>query len=518
MGIRLTVQWLTQQTTALPKTQAFAPSAQGSFFGASTQGGYSMLTLDQTPTSSEMSGITRVAGTVKVRIFPAFDNLMLRQLYLIEAVGEYGRMRSANRALIQPKSFAYYGIIYDEPITAAWTAGLTSLSGPVHLNMRKPGTETVDPTALQNIYWNNTNPIFLHNQPDYLTIAGTKDQIAWRGAGGTIQTPAEANWPSIAVAGVEPTYNVPMIRFPSTAVPVADAVLGAVAAPTGVGVTLPNSGVTATGGIYVLGNVQNLTLSTGGAGDTQQIATIDQTTTLAKLRSVVTIDRAANTTRLQVSTAPLTSTTYVSVSDVTLSGATNGALFVNGNIGDTSTGTGGLSGTIANNVMSGSTLRTRSALTIATPPDKTVQLVGGVVCKNLVTGGDATNPQSTATATNATSGTFGLVAGNVTIVRQDKAGRELGEVGLHGALLSMGEFSVVDYATRPAGNFRFIGSYAVRKQNPMGTFNTATMTRISGFNTARTYDSRLADSPPPAFPDTNDYKVLSYQADMPVMP
>lgn len=518
MGIRLTVQWMTQQTTPFPRTRAFAPSAHSNFFGATTAGNYSVLALDQTPTSTEMPNLTRVVGKVRVRIFPAFDNLMLRQLFLIESIGEYGRMQSANRALVQPKSFAYYGIIYDEPITAAWTAGLTRLSGPVHLNMRKPNTETVDPTASQNIYWNSTDPIFLHNQPDYLTVSGTKDQVAWRGAGGTIQTPGEANWPSIAVAGTEPTYNVPMIRFPGTALPVEEASLSSVAAPLVTGALIPSNGISTTGGIYIQGDVQNLILSTAGSGDTQQIATIEQTTLLLKQRTIITIDRASGTTRMQVLTAPLNSTTYTPLSDTTASGVTNGTLYVNGNIGNTSNGIGGLSGTIANNVVQGNKLRARSALTIATPWNKTVQIAGGIIYENLKTGGDADNPQSTATAATATSGTLGLVAGNVTILRHDRAGRELLEVGLHAALLTMGEFRVVNYDTRPSGNFRFIGSYAVRKQSAMGTFNTTTMARISGFNTTRTYDSRLAESPPPAFPETNDYKVLSYQTDMPIMP
>ena len=52
----------------------------------------------------------------------------------------------------------------------------------------------------------------------------------------------------------------------------------------------------------------------------------------------------------------------------------------------------------------------------------------------------------------------------------------------------------------------------------MGTFNTATMTRVAGFNTNRTYDPRLADNPPPTFPETNDFRVVSYQKDVAPLP
>lgn len=52
----------------------------------------------------------------------------------------------------------------------------------------------------------------------------------------------------------------------------------------------------------------------------------------------------------------------------------------------------------------------------------------------------------------------------------------------------------------------------------MGTFNTTTMTRISGFNTFRNYNPDLGENPPPTFPDTNDFRVVSYQADVRPLP
>ena len=44
------------------------------------------------------------------------------------------------------------------------------------------------------------------------------------------------------------------------------------------------------------------------------------------------------------------------------------------------------------------------------------------------------------------------------------------------------------------------------------------MTRVSGFDTNRTYDPCLADNPPPPFPETNDFRVVSYQKDVAPLP
>ncbi len=510
-GVRMTVQWLNQQTTALPTNRAFAPSQQSTFFGATTEAGFSVLILDQTPPTTEMAGVPPVRGTVRVRILPAFDNARLRQLWLIESVGEYGQQRSFNRALVRPKSFAYYGIVYDEPITVNWVAGLTSLSGPVHLNMRLAGTQSVDPAARQNIYWNDTNPIFLSPQPDYFTISGTSDQLLWRRAGGALQRPTEADWPSIAEAGVEPTYSTPLLTLPTTAVSTHDAALGGAAAPVAPSVLIPDDGASTTGGIYVQGSVKKLTLGTGGTGDTQQLVTVEQRVGTEEVRTVITLDRLANQTTWQRLTAPVGTTTYTLKEQKVLTGITNGTIYVEGDIN-------GLSGTIANSVMSGGNVARQSALTLATPSDRTVQVNGGVVYKNLVTGGDSTNPTSTAIAGLPASGSFGLVVGSLIYPEQDGAGRPLTQIGLHGAVLAMGETRAVAYNTRPAGDFHFLGSYIVRKQGAMGTFSTTLMTQTTGFHTTRTYDPRLAEAPPPTFPDTNDYKILSYQADVSPLP
>ena len=228
-GLRITMQWLSDQSGELPKTKAFAPSEAGTaFFGAALSGGYNVLTIAQTPDSESFRS---VSGTVRVRIFPAYDSVALRYLYLIESVGEYGGQRCVNHALVQPKSFGYYGIVYDEPLTANIVAGLSKLSGPVHMNMRKAGTNAVDPAARVNLYWNKINQIFTHDQSDFLTISGNKDQMNWYIAGGGLQLPGLLDWPFITAAGVEPTYSAPLINLPTTAVSTSDAALNGAAAP-----------------------------------------------------------------------------------------------------------------------------------------------------------------------------------------------------------------------------------------------------------------------------------------------
>jgi hypothetical protein len=511
-GLRITMQWLSEQTVELPKTKAFAPSQVGTaFFGASLDSGYNVLTLGQTPGGSSF---TSVNGTIRVRVFPAYDSVALRYLYMVESIGEYGSQRCVNHALIQPKSFGYYGIVWDEPLTSNFVAGLTKLSGPVHMNMRKSGTSSVDATARANFYWNKTNLIFTHDQSDYLTVSGNKDQVVWYIAGGGLQLPGLLDWPFITNAGVEPTYSVPMINFPTTAISTSEAALNGSAAPAAGAVAVPNDNTKVTGGIYVNGDVKTLALEASG---TTQGITIVQAAGAGENKTVLTLDRAGGQTRVQRYSRATLAAAFVLSEDKTYVGATNGTLYVNGNIGDTTTKTGGLYGTVANSVMSGSSVLTRGALTIATPPDKTTQLCGGVAYKNLA-GGDAANPTSAATATLSDSGTFGLVTGDLSIVTKDLLNRSLNEVALQGAILAMSQIGTVSYDSRPSGNFNFLGSYVTRRQGAMGTFNTATMTRISGFNTNRTYDPRLADNPPPTFPETNDFRVVSYQKDVAPLP
>ena len=513
-GLRITMQWLSEQTVELPKMKAFAPSQAGSaFFGAGVDGGYNVLTLKQTPNET---AFTAVNGTIRVRVFPAYDSVALRYLYLVESVGEYGGQRCVNHALVQPKSFGYYGIVYDEPLYVNIVAGLSRLSGPVHMNMRKAGTNTVDPAARLNLHWNKINQIFTHDQSDYLTVSGNKDQFNWYIAGGGLQFPGALDWSFIAAAGVEPTYSAPLINLPATAVSTSDAALGGSPAPAA-GVTVPNDNTRVTGGIYVSGDVKTLALDTGGTGDTTQGITIVQAAGAGENKTVVTLDRAGGQTRVQRYARATLAAAFTLSEDKSYAGATNGTLYVNGNIGDTATKTGGLYGTLANNVLSGSSILTRGALTIATPPGKATQLCGGVVYKNL-SGGDAANPTSGATAATAATGTFGLVTGDLSIVMKDALNRPLNQADLQGAILAMGQIGAVSYDTRPPGNFNFLGSYVTRRQGAMGTFNTATMTRVSGFNTNRTYDPRLADNPPPTFPETNDFRVVSYQKDVAPLP
>ena len=92
------------------------------------------------------------------------------------------------------------------------------------------------------------------------------------------------------------------------------------------------------------------------------------------------------------------------------------------------------------------------------------------------------------------------------------------EVGLHGAILTPGGVHVQDYSRRAVGNFRHLGSYTVGSQDITGVFNSSSTTLVAGLMERHTYDARLGDNPPPTFPETNEYQIISYQVDIPPLP
>jgi len=63
----------------------------------------------------------------------------------------------------------------------------------------------------------------------------------------------------------------------------------------------------------------------------------------------------------------------------------------------------------------------------------------------------------------------------------------------------------------PRGDLTVFGGIIQKERGPVGTFNGATGTKISGYSKKYTYDTRLLDSPPPFVPTTGDYITLSWE-------
>jgi hypothetical protein len=524
-GVRITYAWFQRQDTVNSANLPFAPSELGTdFYGTAVVGGYNVLPLSQAPDPSENPNGRSKNSQVRVRIYPGNDPGTNQRVFAIQAIGEYGSVSYTSRLVIRPKGFAEYGIFYDEPLdNFVWMAGRHVFSGPVHLNMRLPGTDTVDATALHTIVWNTTNLLFTHPGVDYFTCAAAPEQIEWLQGMVTPQIPTTSDWPSVAASGTAPRFNVPLIPFPQDSTSLQATALGGGSAPSAPSVLVPSASGVAVGGIYVAGSVSRIELGTAGTDNINQLLTFFQTDGTTSWRTVVTLDRVASQTRVERYTTPSGAAESLTTTE-SYSGITNGLVYVDGDIGDTATQTGGLSGVVANNA-SPSVL---SLLTIATPASRTTQLSGGVVYQRLASGSSA-NPESGATQADSLCGVFALITGRMWVVDLDRDGAPIDNLTFHGALLAMDSTGGTPSAgctrfnTRTSGIYRHLGAMVLKKDGPFGQFTydptTGALLAEYGFNRQRLYDTRLLELAPAFFPVANrTYQVVSFQSDVTALP
>ncbi len=522
-GVRITHSWFQYQDTVNDIDIPFAPSTVGNdFYGASVQSGYNVIELSQAPTSVENSLSLAKPSRMRIRIYPGSDPGTGGKIFVIQSIGECGTMQHTSRLVIRPKSFVEYGLFYDEPLSNfVWMAGTHVFTGPVHMNMRAPGTNTVDTTATHRIIWNTTNPLFTFAGTNYFTCAGAPSQINWWKGLITPQTPVGSDWAAIATAGTPPQFNVPVIPFPQSTSSMKSSALSGATAPSAPGVLIPHSTATL-GGIYIAGSVTGMALSTSGSNNINQILTFSQTSGMETLRSVITINRESTTTRLQTYTK--TNGTETLTLDETYNGITNGLVYVDGDIGNTTTLTGGLSGVVANSA----SVDTPSFMTIATPTECTIQFNGSVSYQRLVNGGTSANPLSTATQADSRCGVLGIIMGRQRVVDNDSSGATIQDISLHGALMALNadggtpSTSVTNYKTRPGGKCYLLGAVAIKKDGAFGYFtydNAGNIVSQNGFNRQRLYDLRFTDIAPPFFPVApRTYHILSYQSGVTALP
>jgi hypothetical protein len=254
--------------------------------------------------------------------------------------------------------------------------------------------------------------------------------------------------------------------------------------PTTTGVTVPNAGGLATGGIYINGD-STVTFSDTTEG-WQRIVIVQGTTT-----TTITVKLGSNQT---VITRGTTTTT--------LTGAPNGAIYSTGNITS-------LSGTIADSIVTNGVITQRNAYTIATDVvnDKGVTITGNL---RYETAPDKTKDWND--PVNLRSAALGVVARDITIGSAAPS-----NLTLHGVMLAGGRntadgsFSVTGYNTRAGGTLNLVGGLIQKMRGPVGTFNPSTGTTTAGYAKNYVYDRRMAVNPPPYFPTTGTYERLSFK-------
>jgi hypothetical protein len=521
-GIQMAYQWLTEQGEPPNDVKAFAPSQSDlgvGFFGATSAGGYDNYTV---------TNGTYGNGTVQVRFYPQKSNgTQNRKAFLIESIGIFNGRKQIYHAVVQQETFAKFAYFLDTAPTTWWVTGATVFNGPVHINgLKTDGSGTLDPAATIKIGWRSwwDDPVFRYPGDEAFTTSLPDSQIVWKEMSSrTLVDPAYyGRWMDVLAINKAPKTNAPIIHMPSNNTVQENGALGGITAPTAKGTTVPNDGSKTVGGVYVEGDVTKINLKVAGAGDTTQIVEIFQNDSVTgdKTRTTVTLDRVGNQTTIQRDVD--SGTGWTSLGSSTYADVTNGAIYVNGNIGVVGPpAVGGLSGIVANAVMSGTTVLKNSSLNIITPADKTCNLSGGIVYANLLdSNANPNNPIASATAGTNQSGVMGIVAGHIQVLENDAGGTPITDLSIHATVFASEIFDVEIPTTRTPGSLKILGGYIVKDSGKFGVFDSATNSLLSGFVVTRNYDTRVNSNPPPFFPNTgNVYTILSMtKATAPISP
>ncbi len=520
-------------------------------------------------------------GTFTVMIYPDDANYVsgaslgsvttTPKRYYIQSTGSYGGVTQIVRAYITQTSFGKYAFFTDhDPSNIYWVGGLNSFDGPTHFN-----GSNGNPT---NVVWADGKPIFNFNGADAFTYSGS---VAWyHNSSGNAQPPISASdYLSVAQIGASGVNKTDKIDLPKNSLKQQYAAWGASYAddgtntpppPPGAPTAATPSGVTVTpgGGIYIhcknsadkndvpadntkpVNDVQQMVLSVDAQGN--QVITIDQNNDSGVLtRTKITIDKRAAPGVTHTAIGPANGT-LVSQPDVT--GATNGVVYCDGNIGATQDpatsidGAGrpyapqgtnmnvpgkGLSGTIADG----------QALTISTDAtSKNINLNGSVTYQTprAKDGSGKFLPETDPANANFVSkaGTLGIVASAVQLVNNNALGQPLGDTELDATVLAQDTLQTIDYSAyymdtnsanslgsyssggrtyyyhwvRQPHKFLCMGGEIAAARGTLGTFNSSTLQMQTGFSGNYSYDARLANSPPPFFPTTSSqYDILSWQ-------
>ena len=524
-GIQYTLAWLGSVSKVRPPVgNAQAPTG----WDFSTVNGRGVVTPDPNTPGSYFA----------VRIYPdayntdAASPTSNQKKYLIESVGVSGGRTTIVQAYVGQGSLAQYLVLlnsWNDP-NNYWVSGLTTFDGPVHDNNAN-GTP-------ENVLWKSapgTSPMFNYNGDDAYTTSGTnginwwKDQFNTPGAPQVSPDGTQNQWLNVAVGGAGSVHTgTPVVPFPTSSTLQKSAALGSTSATNPSGVTLCPGG-----GIYVEGNVDEMALSATGPGNTVQVITVTQGSTVQR----VTIDPAAGT---KLETQQPDGTWQQTA---TLSGTTNGVVYVDGNVGaQGDPKTGGLHGVVADNAVDGNgSVTHNNGLTVVTPQsdangnpvncnldgsitystERQVAKDAGGNPEYIDVNGNPTHdptqgtpvyvPESSDPNFLGKAGTLGLISNNVLVTKQDYAGNALTNFEMDGTVLASGLYDADHFDDRPVGLWENMGGYLSSTVGTFGEFDNNTLKLIDGFNTQFNYDARMRNNPPPFFPTTGyTYSIISW--------
>ena len=408
-------------------------------------------------------------GSYQVTVLPdPVNGGSVLKKYKITATGKARQETEVIELIIRQTSFGKYAYFTDRETSAIsggriWFFSGDRLRGPVHSN-NDGGSEF-------QVQWGGPGPIF----EGHVTAAGNFINYS------PSNPNTESQFTQIYLAGSRGyELGVDNIPLPSSSDIQKNAAWGGSTGFPGVtGVYTPSGG-----GIYVRGDAA-VVMQVDPMG--RQQFRITQGTTVTTL----TIDKNADQIIRQVGANPPT----VQV------GAGNGVLYCTGHITS-------LSGTIADNKVSGTDIVYRNSYTIATDVNagKNITLTGNL--KHDSAYDPTKSPNDPA---NFHSGTLGLIGRNVTVAAGAPTNMEIDAVILAGSENTTdGSFGVANYNTKvPTGTLKVLGGIIQKARGAVGTLSGGLL--ATGYAKDYWYDARMADNPPPFFPTTGGYDRISWR-------
>lgn len=528
-GLEYTLQWLNSLPQPPSETAAFTPAFQWTSMAATTL--HTPIVLD--PAHS--------GDNFQVVIYPDTSNLPTGLVtgnpdksFLIECVGVSGGQTEILQAYVRTTSLSKWLVLVNNWTSGNyWVGGLSTFDGPVHDNNFSNDGSGLPNGMLENVAWYDANadpvahPIFTYNGFDAYESSGPGVNWYRDNNFGSTSSPTGDEWKYAATGGQNSvSYNAAIVPFPANSSRQEYAARGLPPPADGSIAVLPAlpHGVTinAGGGITVGGDVDQMTMSADPINSANQVIEVYQANAITGKEDYtkITLNTATDRTVLQTGTVPggqRTNTGVVlnAVQPLPVAGLTNGVVFCDGNIGaQGDPKTGGLSGVIADNAVSGSTVTHSNKLTIATSLSKNLNIDGNVTYNTGRLKDAQGNYKTEASDPNFVqkAGTLGVVSNNILITLKGPSGSSLTDVETDGTFFANGVFDVDHYANRPAQNWENMGGYLSKTVGIFGVFNSSSGKIVSGMNNQFNYDARMRDNPPPFFPTGGSvYDVLSWK-------
>lgn len=419
------------------------------------------------------------SGSYRVTISGPVNPTEFLKTYVITSEGKCGGVSKKVEIVIRQSSFGRYAYFTSSETSSLsggaiwWRTGET-IDGPAHSNN--------DNGSSFNINYNgSTSPIF----KDMLTAHGSSINYS------PSRPRRESDFKRIYANGsIGFKLGVPRIPLPESTEDQREAAWGSTSGyPTTTGVYMRAGSL---GGIYIVGDCA-IQLALDSSGNQQVIIT--QTVSGVTKTTTVTIDKSNQTTSVTGAVGADGATSACSLP--------NGVIYATGNITS-------LKGTVADNLVENSEIKTRSEMTIATDVNSGKSIT---VTDNIKYNTTPDKTKGIADPVNLAAGTLGLVAKDITISSSAPRNLEIDAVCLAGGEnTSSGSFGVANYNSKtPTGTLTVIGGIIQKARGAVGTFNSSTNQTMTGYAKNYKYDSRLASHPPPFYPTTGQYERISWR-------